>query len=166
MYSNKKNIDKDSLLLNVGKQIVSIDKEVNYQAIEIEYVGTINIISLLSDDYIIKNNNNKIIILKLSNNNKRKEELFKYNGVATIIRCTIVEGNLNKYNIRIKKHKLDFWHLLGVDDDIKTTWDKLNRNYEDLNYDGYNNKKKYIHRKTTYDNETRKYTTTREIRKR
>ena len=153
MYSNKKNIDKDSLLLNVGKQIVSIDKEVNYQAIEIEYVGTINIISLLSDDYIIKNNNNKIIILKLSNNNKRKEELFKYNGVATIIRCT-------------KKHKLDFWHLLGVDDDIKTTWDKLNRNYEDLNYDGYNNKKKYIHRKTTYDNETRKYTTTREIRKR
>ena len=32
--------------LNIGKEKVSIDTDINYQAIQMEYVGTINIKSL------------------------------------------------------------------------------------------------------------------------
>ena len=41
--------------LNIGKKNVSIDTDINYQAIEIEYIGTINISSLLPNNYIVNN---------------------------------------------------------------------------------------------------------------
>ena len=54
--------------LNVLVDKVSIDTRINYRAIEILYIGTMKIKSLLSDDYLVRAGNGKIIILKFIKN--------------------------------------------------------------------------------------------------
>ena len=44
-------------------------------------------------------------------------------------------------------------------------WNYLGDNWENIDFDGNNNKRKYLHKKTTFDKDTKTYTTTREIRK-
>ena len=64
--------------LNIGKEKVSIDTDINYQAIQMEYVGTINIKSLLPNNYIVSSGNNKIIIAKLTKDDNNLLDLFTY----------------------------------------------------------------------------------------
>ena len=51
--------------LNIGKKNISIDADINYQAIEIKYAGTMNVSSLLPNNYILEKGSNKIIIVKM-----------------------------------------------------------------------------------------------------
>ena len=146
--------------LNIGQKTIRIDTSINYQGIEIEYVGTINIISLLPSNYIVKSGNNKIIIIKLTKDEDILSDLFTYRGMAMITKCMLVTEDLKTHNLYVNKSNLEFYNRLD------TTWENLSTNWEDLSFDGNNNKKSYIHRKTTYDKEAKTYTTTKEIRKR
>ena len=56
--------------LNIGKKNVSIDTDINYQAIEIKYAGTMNVSSLLPNNYILEKGSNKIIIVKMIKDDK------------------------------------------------------------------------------------------------
>ena len=145
--------------LNVGKEIVSLETDINYQAIEINYIGNLKPTFLLPNNYITKIGNNKIIILKLIKNNDIIKELFSYQGTAIINKCVLVSDNFAKYLLNINKSNLE--HYIRLDG----TWNNYTRNWEDLDFDGNNDKKSYIHKKTTYDNEARTYTTKKEIRK-
>mgnify|MGYP003628349525 CR=1 FL=1 len=145
--------------LNIGQKIVSIDSDINYQGIQIEYVGTINITSLLPDEYIVSNGNNKIIIVKLIKNNNVLKDLFSYKGMAMITKCMLVTEDLVTHNLYVNKSNLEQYTRLGG------VWESYARNWEDISFDGNNDKKPYIHRNTTYDNETKTYTTKKEIRK-
>ena len=145
--------------LNIGQKIVSIDSDINYQGIQIEYVGTINITSLLPDEYIVSNGNNKIIIVKLIKNNNVLKDLFSYKGMAMITKCMLVTEDLVTHNLYVNKSNLEQYTRLGG------VWESYARNWEDISFDGNNNKRPYIHRNTTYDNETKTYTTKKEIRK-
>tara|TARA_R110002020_G_scaffold10775_2_gene40895 strand:- start:902 stop:1372 length:471 start_codon:yes stop_codon:yes gene_type:complete len=145
--------------LNVGKKIVSLDSDVNYQGIQIDYVGSINITSLLPDNYIVSSGNNKIIILKLNQSNDILKDLFSYNGLAMITKCMLVTDTLTSHNLNVNKSNLEkYMRLDGV-------WETYTRNWEDISFDGNNDKKSYIHKKTTYDNEAKTFTTKKEIRK-
>ena len=99
---------------------------------------------------------------------KPAENLFTYTGKATINACSLYLDYKNIIGIHIERTKFDFWDsMLSYDEDgDDSSWVSLNTKYEDLNYDGYNNKKYYIERIKTYDNETKTFTTTKEIRKR
>ena len=145
--------------LNIGEKIVQIDADINYQAIEIKYVGTINIISLLTNNYIVSYGRNKIIILKIVKNNDILTDLFSYKGMAMITSCKLITEDLNTHNLYVNKTSLELWNRLDG------SWEKITKNTEDINFDGNNNKKNYLYRKTTYDKDSKTYTTTKEIRK-
>ena len=132
---------------------------INYQGIEIEYVGTVNITSLLPSSYIVKSGNNKVIIIKLIKNDDILSDLFTYKGVAMITKCMIVTQDLETHNIYINKSNLELYNRLDGD------YDNISKNWNDLSFDGNNNKKSYIYRKSTLDEENRTFTTIKEIRK-
>ena len=150
--------------LNIGKKNVSIDTDINYQAIEIEYIGTINISSLLPNNYIVNNGNNKIIIVKMVKDDNILNDLFSYRGMAIITHCMIVDANLNKYNLYVNKSNLELWNTL-IGEKSSADWDYLTNHWEDISFDCNNNKRNYLYKKTTFDKETNTYTTTKEIRK-
>tara|TARA_R100001594_G_scaffold144029_1_gene192668 strand:+ start:1128 stop:1598 length:471 start_codon:yes stop_codon:yes gene_type:complete len=151
---------KHSTQLNVGKNIVSLNDQLAYSGIEINYFGDVDIISLLPNSYLFKKKHNKIIILKVNQHSDIKTDLFKFKGKIQIVRCKIVNYNLENYFISINHQKLDLW------ESISSNWENVTTNWENLDYDGYNNKKYYIDKTLNYDKETRTYTTTKEIRKR
>tara|TARA_B100001769_G_C22001455_1_gene538177 strand:- start:537 stop:1007 length:471 start_codon:yes stop_codon:yes gene_type:complete len=145
--------------LNIGQKTIRIDTNMNYQGIEIEYVGTINITSLLPSNYIVKSGNNKIIIIKLTKDQDILSDLFTYKGVAMITRCMLVKEDLETHNIYINKSNLELYNRLDGD------YDNISKNWDDLSFDGNNNKKSYIYRKSTLDKENKTFTTIKEIRK-
>ena len=153
--------------LNIGKKNISIDADINYQAIEIKYAGTMNVSSLLTNNYILQKGSNKIIIVKMIKDDNILNDLFSYRGMAIITHCVLVDLDLNKYNLYINKHSLQIWDSLkkasGSSENMD--WNYLGDNWEDIDFDGNNNKRKYLHKKTTFDKATKTYTTTREIRK-
>ena len=157
--------------LNIGKKTISVETDINYQGIEIDYVGTINITSLLPDNYMVANGNNKIIIVKTIKDNNIISDLFSYKGMAMITRCKLATDDLKLYNLYINKSNLELWNTLIKTESSGTTagtqqdWAYMTKFWEDIDYDGNNNKLSYIHRKTIYDKETKTYTTTKEIRK-
>ena len=127
--------------LNIGKEKVSIDTDINYQAIQMEYVGTINIKSLLPNNYIVSSGNNKIIIAKLTKDDNNLLDLFTYKGLAIISNCMLVTKDLQKHNLYINKSNIETYDMLDG------LWDNQTRNFEDLEFDGNNNKKPYIYKK-------------------
>jgi hypothetical protein len=145
--------------LNIGQKTIRIDTNINYQGIEIEYVGTVNITSLLPSSYIVKSGNNKVIIIKLIKNDDILSDLFTYKGVAMITKCMIVTQDLETHNIYINKSNLELYNRLDGD------YDNISKNWNDLSFDGNNNKKSYIYRKSTLDEENKTFTTIKEIRK-
>ena len=145
--------------LNIGQKTIRIDTNINYQGIEIEYVGTINITSLLPSSYIVKSGNNKVIIIKLIKNDDILSDLFTYKGVAMITKGMIVTQDLETHNIYINKSNLELYNRLDGD------YDNISKNWNDLSFDGNNNKKSYIYRKSTLDEENKTFTTIKEIRK-
>ena len=153
--------------LNIGKSVVSLDTDVVYQAIQIEYVGTINVISLLPNNYILQKGANKIIIVKMEKSNTIISDLFEYRGMAMITHCMLVDPNLNKHNLYINKSNLQLWNTLRGANASQgdMDWAYFGENWEDIDFDGNNNKRNYLYRKTTYDKDTKTYTTTKEIRK-
>ena len=118
------------------------------------------LIKLLPDVYVIKKGRNKIIILNMSNKESSKIDLFKYVGTAYITKARLVDNNFNSINLFVNRIALQIWNVLGLEE-----WDNLSGNWENIDFNGNNAKHKYIHKKTTYDNESRKFTTTKEIRK-
>ena len=158
--------------LNIGEHIVSIDTDIEFQGIEIEYVGSMTIISLLSSDYLVKIGGNKIIIVKMSLNEEKITDLFQYKGVAMISRCRIITPEFESIKMSINKLILQLWNTLMKTQRTETggagteqDWAYLGENWEDIDFDGKNNKKYYTYRKTTYDEDAKTYTTTKEIRK-
>jgi|TARA_Y100000015_G_scaffold38854_1_gene42148 hypothetical protein len=145
--------------LNVGQKIVKIVTDINYQCIEIEYIGTINITSTLPQSYIVKNGNNKIIITKLIKDENILSDLFSYKGRAMITKCILLTDDLKQHNIYINKLALELYNTLDG------TYDFIDTNWNHLTFDGNNNKKSYIYRKSTLDEENNTFTTIKEIRK-
>ena len=145
--------------LNVGRKTIRLETDINYQAIEIEYLGTIQITSLLPSDYILSSGRNKIIIVKMVKDNNIITDLFTYKGMAMITKCRLITSNLKSHNLYVNKLNLELW------DKLDGTWENLSNDWENISFDGDNNKKNYMHRKAIYDKETNTYTTTKEIRK-
>ena len=168
--------------LNIGKEIVSLDTDLTFKVIEISYVGTIKIKSLLPDNYIIESGNNKIIIVRMDKKRflaieeleelkaQQPTDLFTYKGIAMITKCSVI-SNSSINNLYINKSELQLWNTLSQYESAtsgsgtKQDWAYITTDWENLEFDGNNNKKQYTHRHTAYDKETKKHKTTKEIRK-
>ena len=98
-------------------------------------------------------------------------DLINYRGKALITVCKLVKEDLTSFNLFVNKSALELWNTLSKTElsngtaGTRQDWAYLTRDWENIEYDGNNNKLSYIHRKTTYDKEARTYTTVKEIRK-
>ncbi|QDP67915.1 MAG: hypothetical protein Tp1122DCM00d2C27307611_5 [Prokaryotic dsDNA virus sp.] len=144
--------------LNIDKTTVSIETDYIYQGIEINYVGQINITSLLPSQYLVSKGSNKIIIIKLEKSTNNLTDLFTYKGKALITKCKVITKELKSYNLYINKLSLELYNTL------KGKWEDNTRNWQDLSFDGNNKKYNYQYKKTSYDKENKSYTTIKEIR--
>ena len=157
--------------LNIGEKIVSVDTNHNWAAFEIDFSGKMEIESLLPDDYIVKAGRSKIVIVKLNKREESLSELFKYKGATMITRCMLVTPELESIILYINNRSLQLWNTLmkservGSEDGVQQDWAYLGENWEDIDFDGNNNKQYYTYRKTVYDKETKKYIKTKELRK-
>ena len=155
--------------LNIGKKIVSVDTDIDFKVIVIHYIGQLKIRQLNRDDITTIYGNNKILIANPKN--KKISELFEYKGLALFTKCILTDTSRNKHNLYINKSNLELWNTLqktekvGTTDGVEQAWESLTRFWEDIDFDGNNAKKPYIHRTTSYDKETKTYTTIKEIRK-
>ena len=155
--------------INIDKKKVSlISEKRHYRVLEFSYSGKIKIIPLLDKNFMIKNNNNKILIINL-NDYLFPENLFNYFGNIIIYSCNAYDNNSRVDSLYINQTELQQWNtFIKVDgeDGDGPIYDSMTRNWEDMDFDGNNNKSNRIYRKTIYNKETRTYTTTKEIRKR
>ena len=153
--------------LNVGKKSISVDTDIDYRYIVIHYVGQMNI-KEINSDLKIQYGNNKILIMNLKN--KKISELFEYRGMALFSRCVLTDRNRRKHNLYINKSNLELWNTLqkakkiGTENSSEQVWESLTRFWEDMDFHGNNAKKPYTYRTTSYDEETRTLTVTKEKR--
>ena len=156
--------------LNIEQHKVSVDTNHSFSMLEIHYFNRMNIQSLLPTGCTIQHDllSSKIII---HNDNKEITDLFKYRGQAVIKKAYLVTMSGRKINLYVNRSNLELWNTLAKSEKIGTTdgvaqdWAYLTKNWEDISFDGNNAKRPYMHRITTYDKETNKYTTIKEIRK-
>jgi len=153
--------------LNVGKKIVSIDTNIKVKTIVIEYTGELKL-KKVNNLKIIKGYN-KLLIMNLEKSNLN--ELFEYVGLALLTKCIVIDTNKTKQRLQINQHSLESWNALsktiksGTNVELIQTWESLTRFWENIDFDGNNDKKPYIYRSTSYDLENNEYTEIKEIRK-
>ena len=155
--------------INIGKKIVSVDTDLDFRAIIIYYVGKIRIREMHKGINVRKNT--KTIIVE-NIKNEKINELFTYQGSALFKRCTLLDTNRRSHILSINNSNLELWETLkeskknGIAVGTEQDWESLTRFWENMDFDGNNAKKSYIHRTLSYDRETNTYTTIKEIRKR
>ena len=157
-------------VLKVGEKIVSIQTSEMWRGLQIQFKGKVEINSLLPDDYIVESGVSKIIIAKFNKRDEVLSDLFKYKGELNILSCIMVSDNLKSTNIHIDRSSLQLWNTLygSVNREFKMIlkdWAYLGENWEDLDFDGNNNKYSYTYRKQVYDKESKTYTEIKELRK-
>ena len=165
--NNKIQISGD---LKVGNEIVSIQTSEQWSGIEIDFSGKIQIKSLLPEDYMVSSGRNKIIIVKLNFKEESFSELFKYKGIANITKVLMVTKDLQSRILNIDMSSIQLWsNLIGYkkygEDFVKKDWAYLGENWEDLDFDGNNDRNYYTYRKRVFDKESKTYTQIKELRK-
>ncbi len=144
--------------LYIDKNKISIETDYKYQGLEIDYKGDFSITKLLPENYIISKANNKIVIVKLIKDDNNILDLFTYKGSILISQCLLVTEDLKSYYLDVNKISIETLS------ELNGTWETNTRNYEDMDFDGNNNKKPYLYRKLNYNEDSREYSTIKEIR--
>ena len=162
-------LKKNKYKIVLSEETATYIGTIDFRCLEITYLGTASLVSLLSQNYIIKKSHNKIYIFNIGRVNNTEEninlDLFKYKGKALFPRAEIIDVDKNIDNIFISKAPIQIWSALYKKDDVGIDWAYLNDKWEDIDFDGRNNKYSYIHRHADKNQETGITTTTREIRK-
>ena len=112
--------------INIGKNIVEIDTNSIYKAIEIDFQGNLSISNLLPNDYLVKKGSGKLIILRLNTGNNIYSKLFRYYGSCIIYGARLVDENNKVQNLTINKNYIQTWNK------ITSNWGNLTINYKDL----------------------------------
>lgn len=155
--------------INIGKKIVSVDTDLDFRSIVIYYVGKIRI-RKIHKGINVRKTTKTIIVENIKN--EKITELFTYQGVALFKKCSILDPKRRLHSLSINNSNLELWDTLtkskknGKAVGSDQAWESMTRFWEDMDFDGNNAKKSYIHRTLSYDRETNTYTTIKEIRKR
>ena len=154
--------------LYIGEKTITIDTEINYNLIELTFIGNMNVVSLLPDNYIVKKGFNKLVIVKMDNDKKIINDLLTYKGSAIIQSCKITSLNFVRYNINIEKTALQLWStlrgLIKSGDDVAKDWAAITDNWQDIKFEGKNNKYSYIKLTRNTDKEAKNIIRRKEVR--
>ena len=152
-------------VLNVEEKSVYIDTDIQIRTVTIHYLGQL----IVKKQQNILNGNNKLLIMNFTD--KKLDRLFEYKGMALFSKCIVADVKRAKHNIPINKLSLEKWNTLdktiksGTNLELVQSWESLTRYWENMGYNGNNNRKPYTHTFLSYDNETKKFTRNKEIRK-
>ena len=140
---------KNRLVINNKK--VSIETDVNYSAIELEYIGSFGLKSLLPSNYLIRKGFKKIIILKFNKTDIIEIDLFEFSGTCSIYNGRIIDKDLKIHKLLKTKRKSQIWRNLKVNiksDKTKVVqnWDSLTTDYNLLTNTDSTNITKYLSR--------------------
>ena len=164
MFSKEKSYTGN---LNITESKVFIDTDIDYAAIEINYIGTLAIKSLLPNNFLVSKGSSKVIILKFSNDNTIQSDLFKYMGQCLITKASIYKKDKTKHKLVINKSSLQLWNALRkqdrADGEKSYDYDTLTRNWEDIKFEGRNNDIRKITYKNIYDKDANTNTLKKEI---
>ena len=142
--------------LNITENKVFIDTTINYNAIEIDYIGNLAINVLLPDYFMVSKGANKVIIIKFQKNETISSDLFEYTGQCLITKAFMCSDYNKKHNLLVNKPSLELWNT------ISSNWEDLTNNWEDIDFEGRNDDIKTLDIKSNYDESTRSYTIKRE----
>tara|TARA_R100001594_G_scaffold79269_1_gene113917 strand:- start:80 stop:637 length:558 start_codon:yes stop_codon:yes gene_type:complete len=118
----------------IGKELVEIETNIEYKAIQIGYYGELYIENIMPNDYIVNKGNGKIIILKFNKKNEIIRSLFNYNGACKIHSAFLIDSENKKIYLEIESPSLKTWDLLNKtkDGSTKHQWDKLSDDYGNM----------------------------------
>ena len=145
--------------LIINQRLVELETDIEYQAIELHYIGKLFIENLLPQDYIVRKNNSKIIVVKFNKREELLTELFNYNGYCNITYGYLVDKDLQKHNLDIDKPSVDTWNI------SKSVWDEDSSKWED-GLDASNNYVSAVKFKSITDPDTNVVTNTKETSRR
>ena len=92
--------------ININEQLVTIDTEIPYKAIELLYYGELYIDNVMPNDYIVQKGNGRIIIIRFNTNEDIVTDLFKYDGSCSIYEGYLLDQDKTKHQLNIKRKSL------------------------------------------------------------
>ena len=119
----------------------------------------------------MKAGKNKIIIIKFNKRLEPVSEIFEYKGKLNITSCIICTKQLETKQLHINSclqlcNTLIKTYKKGKEASVQKDWASLGENWEDLDFDGNNDKRYYTYRKQVYDKDSKTYTSIKERRSR
>ena len=121
--------------LIIEKKLVRIETDIVYKAIEIRYKADLYIENLLPDNYIVGKKNGKVLIIRFNLEDEIPKELFNYNGYCNIYYAFLIDQDLQKHELIIKRPALTTWNTMNKKNDLDGTsktqvWESLTTDYE------------------------------------
>ena len=86
--------------ININEELVTIDTEIPYKAIELLYYGELYIENIMTNDYIVQKGNGKILILRFNTNKEIVTDLFKYDGFCSIYEGFLIDQDKLKHQLQ------------------------------------------------------------------
>tara|TARA_R100000664_G_scaffold17978_1_gene26972 strand:+ start:4345 stop:4845 length:501 start_codon:yes stop_codon:yes gene_type:complete len=155
--------------LNIDKTKIFVDTSYNFRTIEINYINRFKVRQINRNNIKMLKGNGKILIKNLGL--RKLTNLFEYKGLPIFTKCVLTDTNRRKHNLYINRLSLETWDKLSgtlnieTNEEILQTWEGLTRFYEDLDFDGNNDRKTILYKQTYYDFDDDKFKQKREIRK-
>ena len=144
--------------ININEQLVTIDTEIPYKAIELLYYGELYIDNVMPNDYIVQKGNGKIIIIRFNTNVEIVTDLFKYDGSCGVYEGYLLDQDKTKHQLSIKrKSSANFNTMYGQ------KWEYISSDYNTIKNDISNDKIDSLKIRNEIDTTTGKKTQIKEI---
>ena len=144
--------------ININEQLVAIDTEIPYKAIELLYYGELYIDNVMPNDYIVQKGNGRIIIIRFNTNEDIVTDLFKYDGSCSIYEGYLLDQDKTKHQLNIKKKSLVNFNTMHGQ-----KWEYLTNNFNDIKNNLSNDKVDTLNIRNETDTNTGKNTQVKEI---
>ena len=144
--------------ININEQLVTIDTEIPYKAIELLYYGELYIDNVMPNDYIVQKGNGKIIIIRFNTNVEIVTDLFKYDGSCGVYEGYLLDQDKTKHQLSIKrKSSSNFNTMYGQ------KWEYISNDYNTIKNDISNDRIDSLKIRNEIDTTTGKSTQIKEI---
>ena len=136
--------------LNIGKEKVTVDDDISFRYIEINFTGKMFVNRLLPIDYLFGKGRSKLLILNVNNSDEIHSDLFYYIGSCNITSANYLDHNGDLQRMIINKQSINTWNSLGKRNkgSIQFKWEGLSSNFEEIEANIRNDIRKTIRLKT------------------
>ena len=100
--------------LNIGKEKVTVDADISFRYIEINFTGKMFVNRLLPIDYLFGKGRSKLLILNVNNSDEIHSDLFYYIGSCNITSANYLEQSSATFPADVEGKEIkDLFNLSG-----------------------------------------------------